>query len=103
MLQLKMWVGTQAGGILLGLSLLAFYPPDKGRMLLLPLGMAGQGAAVSLAMKHGALLIAAGPLPRSVVIYGSRASIAAVMQHARILIMAAPSAGCGETILAHPG
>lgn len=85
---------AQAALVFAGLSTLAFAPPESGRMLLVPLG-SGDGAAVRLALDHGAALVGRGPWPGSIVVDARRADIVASAWTRRVLVVAAPPAGCG--------
>jgi hypothetical protein len=85
----------QSGGILAGLTALAFAPPAQGRMLLVPVTAQGAAELVPLAVGSGSLLIGPGPLPRSYVVMGDARLAKATSGHA-IITLAAPPAGCGE-------
>lgn len=88
-------VTAQIAGILLALVLLMAAPPTEGRMLLVPMSQSAARTMVPLAVAQGARLIARGPLPASIVIYGQRAALASPLLKSGVLIVAAPSAGCG--------
>ena len=85
----------QTGGIVVGLTALAFAPPAQGRMLLVPVTAQGAADLVPLAVGTGSLLLGPGPLPRSYVVMGNTRLAAATSGHA-IVTLAAPPAGCGE-------
>ncbi len=85
----------QVGGIVMGLTALAFAPPVSGRMLLVPVTARAAIELVPLAVGAGSLLLQPGPLPRSYVVMGDARLAAATSGHA-IITLAAPPAGCGE-------
>lgn len=84
---------TQIAGVVLALAVLAFAPPDRGRMLVIALPGTGTPAVLPRLIDAHARLIARGPLPGSYVVDGSVARL----RHAigRALILAAPRSGCG--------
>lgn len=90
-----LWVQCAAAAT--AMAVLGFRPPESGRMLLLPLWSADEGAAVRLALNGGALLIGAGPVRGSIVVQGRRANLADAAWNQRMVLMAAPAAGCGST------
>jgi hypothetical protein len=75
---------------------LTVWPPADGPMLLVPLG-GGIGTAVRAATGGGGRILAAGPLPGSLVVEGERSRIAAAAPGWRMVIVAAPAAACGAT------
>lgn len=85
----------QCAAILAGLALFASRPPENGRILLIPLGRGDAGAAVRMALDHGASLVANGPIRGSVIVEARRADLAAAARSAGVLMLAAPSSGCG--------
>lgn len=79
-----------------GFLLLVTFPPVEGRMLLVPLTQAGRAALASVAVGHGARLVAAGPYAGSLRIEGRRdALLVPLLAHA-IVPIAATRGGCGE-------
>lgn len=81
--------------ILIGLPLLAFYPPAQGAMLLVPMTADARGAMLPVALAHGGRMMARGSLPGSIVMWGDRAALAAPLLGRAVLVMAADAAGCG--------
>lgn len=84
---------TQIAGAVLALAVLAFAPPDRGRLLVIALPGTSAPALLPRLVDADARLIARGPLPGSYVVDGSVARL----RHAigRALIVAAPRSGCG--------
>lgn len=83
-----------AATIIVGIAL---WPPQRGAMLMVPLS--GHVASViDVAMTGGAGLLAAGPLPGSMVVMGDRAAIGRRALDRGILVLSAPRALCGDAI-----
>ena len=78
-----------------GLLLIAFAPSAQGRMMLIPLGADSAHGLAAAALSRGALLVARGPLPGSLIVDGKRAALAGPLLRRGILLAAAPAAGCG--------
>ncbi|OWK30158.1 hypothetical protein [Sphingomonas dokdonensis] len=75
------------------IGLLAFAPPAKGEMLLLPLR---SGAPVARLARNGdAMLLARGP-GDGLVVRGQRAALFWPLLRAGVLTLAAPRSWCGE-------
>ncbi|MFD1786869.1 hypothetical protein ACFSC3_04715 [Sphingomonas floccifaciens] len=73
---------------------IAFWPPQRGAMLMIPLS--GHAAtAVDVALAGHASLIGMGPLPGSMVVLGDRAMLGGPALDRGILLLAAPRAICG--------
>lgn len=90
-------LSMQCCAVAIALAVLGFWPPNSGRLLLVPLWSGDKGEAVRLALGGGALLIGVGPVRGSVIVDGRRADLADAAWNQQILMMAAPSAGCGQT------
>ena len=86
---------AQIGVTLCAFSTLAFWPPARGRMLLVPVTGGTLVRTINLAIAGGGRLVGAGPIAGSLVVDGVRAELAGPMNRAGILILAAPPAGCG--------
>lgn len=82
--------------VLTGLATSAFWPPASGRLLLVPITDWRDGAAVRLAIRHGASLVDAGPVRGSIVVQGERKTLGAAALAAGMLLLAAPRSGCGS-------
>ena len=78
--------GAALGGLLMA-------PPTQGQMLLVPLTQAASERLPALAVHGDTRLIAAGPLPGSLVVEGRRADLASLFRHAT-LVLAVPPGGC---------
>ena len=92
---LSMPVLCYATAAWLAITVLALSPPREGAMLMIPAsGVAAD--AVNAAVAAHAALVAAGPLPGSVVVYGDRSSIARAIGGRAIVLTAAPAALCGS-------
>jgi uncharacterized RDD family membrane protein YckC len=75
--------------------LAAFWPPERGAMLLVPIGGSMAGPA-NAAMVSGAALLAPGPLPGSLVVRGQRQSLSRAAIGHGILVLSAPTLLCGN-------
>jgi hypothetical protein len=79
------------GAVALGWLLLA--PPARGQMLLVPLTHTASEHLPSLALRGKTRLIAAGPLPGSLVVEGRRIDLVSLWRHST-LVFAVPPGGC---------
>jgi hypothetical protein len=87
-----------AGQLVLAMSALlavAFAPPARGRMLLVPLG--GKAVTPELIQSHRATPLKPGPLPGSWVVDGEYQSLSGMLSN-EILILAAPAAICASSV-----
>ena len=92
---LLLWV---QGALAIALpALLAMAPPAEGRMLLVPLAGAAEGALFEAAVTAGAAPIGAGRIPGSLVVEGRRAQLSGELWTHGILILAATPSGCSAT------
>jgi hypothetical protein len=82
------------GVLLAALALLPFHPPATGAMVLLPLDGARPGQTLAWALASDARLIAAGPYPGSIVVFGSRARLLGPALDHFTLILASSGAEC---------
>lgn len=78
------------------LAILALKPPATGAMLLVPVGSESGGHLVDRVLAHGGSLLGAGPIDRSLVIYGRSDAIETALRGSRVLVLAAPFAACGS-------
>lgn len=78
---------------MLALAVVAFAPPARGRMLLVPL----DGQPVSRAVIEAAAVtpLKSGPLPGSWVVEGDRERLSGLWRQ-RVMVLAAPAALCGS-------
>jgi hypothetical protein len=76
-------------------GLIAFAPPDEGTMLLVPIGAHARAMLVPVALEQGASLVARGPLPASVIVYGVRSRLLLPLARQGVFAVAAGPAGCG--------
>lgn len=88
-----------AGQLTLAMSamlLVAFAPPEQGRMLLVPL----TGETISEPMIWGfhATPLKPGPLQGSWIVEGERASLAGLLSSKGIIVLAAPAALCASPL-----
>lgn len=81
---------------LIGIPVLASYPPANGPILLVPLSAEARAAVVPAAVGHGARLVAPGRLPGSVIVSGRRAAISDALSGRAVLMLAADAPGCGR-------
>lgn len=87
-------VFLQIGLVLAAFATMMALPPARGSMVLVPIHAGARVAAVAVA--HGALIEAAGPLPGSLVVRGERAQMVAPLLAIGVLTLAAPAALCGH-------
>ena len=89
---------AQAMIVAAALALLAFWPPRRGAMLLVPLrGTLAQ--TVNAALAGHASLLGQGPVPGSIVVFGDRARLVAAIGNKAVVVLAAPATGCGKFTL----
>ncbi|MEH3102362.1 MAG: hypothetical protein PGN12_00465 [Sphingomonas phyllosphaerae] len=91
----RLFIVAQASVGVAALAIMSLYPPDDGRILLVPVIDRDTNATARLALSSGARLLGAGPLRGSLVVVGNRARLAAHSRPWRMLMLAAPPAGCG--------
>jgi hypothetical protein len=87
-------IGVQIGVAATGFFLLMLMPPTEGQIMLVPLTPAAARTLPALALRHGTRLIATGPLPGSLVVYGRRADLAGLLVRNATLTIATPPGGC---------
>lgn len=79
----------------LGMLLVATFPPKAGAMLIRPIGPEAERRAIIVALDHGARIVRRGPLG-SLEIDGERERLAGPLLRAGVLVMAGPRSGCGS-------
>ncbi|WP_448500825.1 hypothetical protein [Sphingomonas sp.] len=89
-----MALAGQAALALFAIGALTLAPPQAGHMTLVPL-TGGDEELAMLALKAGALPVARGRLPGSLVVDGSHDALAETLANRPILILAAPESICG--------
>ena len=82
---------AQAALGIMALILVAFAPPEQGRMLVVPID--GHPIAGSALLQLDATPLAAGPLPGSLIVEGESRSMAGLWSEG-IVVLAAPEAIC---------
>lgn len=95
-MQLRAPSALVAGQFLAGMvafAILAFWPPERGPMLLVP-ASGDPVEAINAAVAGGAALIGQGPVPGSIVVSGDRGRISDGIVGRAMLLVAAPPAGC---------
>ena len=75
---------------------LVFVPPANGNLLLVPL--LPDRAVAAIAIRHGALIVARGRVPGSLVVRGRFAALAGPMFADGVLVIGAPALLCGEEV-----
>jgi hypothetical protein len=88
-------LAAQCALILFGLLGLYAVPPASGRMLLLPLTDEARAAVAPVAVAQGALLIAKGPWPGSLLVEGERDQLAPALLRRGVIALSAQIGGCG--------
>ncbi|PXA82778.1 hypothetical protein DMC47_45300 [Nostoc sp. 3335mG] len=86
-------MGLQIATAAAALGWLLLAPPAQGQMLLVPLTHAAGAHLPGLAIQGNTRLIAAGPLPGSLVVEGRRADLAPLLRHST-LVLGVPLGGC---------
>ena len=92
-----MWKGAAAAQALLAVGVLctlALAPPDRGQMLLIPLN--GQPISPALLGRLPLVPERPGPLPGSLLVFGSSEGQFVRLLEQHVLILSAPLALCGE-------
>jgi hypothetical protein len=89
-------LAAQCVVVLGGLTGLYAFPPDHGRMLLLPLTGNVQSGLASAAIAHGAQLVGKGPWPGSFLVEGRRDALALTLLSKGVIVVSAQIGGCGE-------
>lgn len=87
---------AQVGMVVAAMLGLAFAPPARGRMLLVPLSSHAAATLPAAALDGGAKLLAAGPVPGSLVVVADRARLGGVSLAAGMVILSAPPLLCGR-------
>ena len=96
-----LWKAATAAQLVLAaavLVILGFAPPDRGEMLLIPLN--GQPLNPALLAQLPMVAERPGPLPGSLLMFGSSEGLFDYLLEQGVLILAAPREMCGE---AHGG
>jgi hypothetical protein len=78
----------------LSFGLLALTPPAEGEMMLVPLTAHAAQALPAWALRNGTRLIATGPLPGSLLVYGRRSVLTPGLLRHATLVLATPPGGC---------
>ncbi|MDP1026896.1 hypothetical protein Q5H91_06705 [Sphingomonas sp. KR1UV-12] len=87
---------VQVSLAILGLLMLALWPPASGRILLVPVDGSDANSVLIGASAGDARILGPGALPRSLVVIGNRAQIAAHFHPWSVLMLAPTPSGCGE-------
>ncbi|UUL83200.1 hypothetical protein [Sphingomonas qomolangmaensis] len=84
---------------IVGMGVLAGLPPQRGRILMVPLDGTSAGAMAALARAAGGSLVATGGWPGSLIVESPLTALRGQTQGRAILLLRAPGAGCGsETV-----
>lgn len=89
---------VQLAAAAVSMGAIAFCPPARGQMMLVPIWPGAELGLEARAIDAGARLVDRGPLPNSLVISGLRSAVAPTMLSHGVLIMSAPASGCGESV-----
>jgi hypothetical protein len=81
--------------LLCGLLALAFWPPQEGRLIVVPLTRAAASELLPRALTGQSRLIGSGPLGGSYVLWGRRGAVQDALRGQASLVFAAPRSGCG--------
>ncbi|WP_022671921.1 hypothetical protein [Novosphingopyxis baekryungensis] len=87
--------GGQLALILFGLLALAFWPPQEGRLIVVPLTRAAASELLPRALTGQSRLIGSGPLGGSYILWGRRGAVQDALRGQASLVFAAPRSGCG--------
>ncbi len=93
----------QTATALVGLLALIVMPPLEGAILILPIRATTPGMTFNWAAPSGAALLAIGPTPGSLIVFGRRDILAATAFEHGSLLLAAPSSLCGGTLSVRNG
>lgn len=87
--------GTQLALALVALTVLAFAPPARGPILLVPLTGHAAARLPATAIAHHALLLGVGPVDGSLVVIGDLGTLAPSLLGIGAIALAAPRSWCG--------
>tara|TARA_R110000868_G_scaffold297906_1_gene558171 strand:- start:3509 stop:3889 length:381 start_codon:yes stop_codon:yes gene_type:complete len=92
-------VATQFCLVAISAGWLFAMPPAEGFMMLVPLGSSATRTLPALAVRKGARLVATGPIPGSLIVYGHRGNLMRPLLLDGIITVATMQGGCssGET------
>lgn len=82
--------------VALAIAMIAFWPPPRGAMLMVPLS-GDVGGVFDVALSTGTSLLGVGPLPGSMIVMADRATLGGPAFGRGILLLSAPRILCGET------
>ncbi len=93
-------IGPWIQGILIAAAgLLAFAPPARGVMMLVPVLPNGEGAALRIAAGSGVRVLGAGPLPGSLYVEGRLGALLGSAVSRGMVVLAGSYTGCsGSTV-----
>ena len=91
-----MMIAFQLVAVGASLAVILLYPPRQGQMMLVPVWPGAEREMAAHAIDAGALLVARGPLPHSLIVSGARAAIAPVLLRTGVLTLASSVAPCGS-------
>jgi len=86
----------QAALVVATLAMSVMVPPPRGAMLVMPIGSASLAATVNWATGRGAMVMNAGRVPGSVVIFGERAALAWPAIRDGYVLIGVPASWCGD-------
>jgi hypothetical protein len=75
---------------------LSLSPPDRGTMMLFPIGPTAPESSFTVALAAGALPMARGPWPGSLIVTGESAALRRASAGRAMIVIAAPSGACGQ-------
>lgn len=83
--------------VLIMLGFMALRPSPIGAVLVVPLSKVSQGTLLNIAVRHGGLLLGAGPIGHSLLVYGPRNRLQSAFWQAGAVTLAAPATLCGAS------
>lgn len=86
---------VQIGAVVAAMVALAFAPPARGRMLLVPLAPRAAAKLPAAAVAGGARLLGTGPVTGSLVVVADRAQLGGVSLADGMIILSGPALLCG--------
>jgi hypothetical protein len=87
---------VQLLAVVLAVGVAFLAPPERGRMMLVPLSADAAHGMIALAVEHGAALVGPGSLPGSMVVDGRRADLIGALFAHGVALLGASAAGCGQ-------
>lgn len=92
----------QLGIAALGLSIIAFAPPARGAILLLPVSPGASTGLAAAAIDHGALILQPGPVEGSIMVLAEGKTLMGPMARRGVIAVAGSRLRCGDAEAGRP-